>query len=83
MRGYNHTLTSSVQDLAKGIEFWPFNESKRQISYNNEGNQSFNKDRYIKRDYKDLKIELLSVAICLSLAIKLSELLLHSFLVFT
>jgi hypothetical protein len=83
MRDCNHVLTSSVQDLAKGIEFWPFNESKRQVSYNDEGNQSFNKDCCIKRGCKDLKIELLSVAICLSLAIKLSELLLYSFLVFT
>ena len=37
VRGYNLALVSSIQDLAKGMKFRPFNESKRQISYDNQG----------------------------------------------
>ena len=64
-------LTYFIKHLAEGVKLWLFNHSKREISYDDESNQSFKKDWFIKRGFKDFKVKLLSIPVCLSLTIKL------------
>ena len=65
-------LTCFVKHLAEDVELWPFNYSKQKVSYDDESNQNFKKDWFIKKSFKDLKVKLLSIPVCLSLTIKLS-----------
>jgi hypothetical protein len=44
----NLVFTCSVKYLAKGIEFWLFNESIREVSYDNKRNQGFSNNCCIK-----------------------------------
>ena len=83
VRRCNLALTCSVEHLAEGVELQPFNYSKREVLYNDERNQSFSNNYYIKIGFKDLSVKVLSVPTCFSLAIKLFNLLVYNLLVLT
>jgi len=61
-----------IKYLVEGVELWLFNYNKREILYDDKNNQSFKKDWFIKRNFKNFKIKLLSILVYLSLTIKLS-----------
>jgi len=71
MSGRDLIFICFIKYLAEGVKLWPFNYSKRKVSYDDKSNQSFKKNWFIKRDFKNLKIELFSIPVCLNLTIKL------------
>jgi hypothetical protein len=56
----NLTLIRAIKYLIKDMEFWLFNESVREISYDDKRNQNFNNNCCIKIDFKDLYIKFLN-----------------------
>jgi hypothetical protein len=60
VRRSNLALTRAIKHLAKGMKFWLFNESVREISYDDKRNQNFSNNYYIKTGFKNLYIKFLS-----------------------